>query len=326
MSATILKATAAAIDGCDTTDAKVKPIKSGGSDRKYYRIQLSDGSSIVYMQYTLERPDNISFAPATKTLTRLRAPVPKMLAHDDKKHRIWLQDLGDEHLFDHRDSPWPKRRKFYKAVLDKMAKIHQTGAGDLKEDELDHLEPAFDEDVFKWERDYFFEHFLNHHSRRAPTYVRSLPKELEFSDLATSLSEQPRSLIHRDLQSQNVLIKSGRPYLIDYQGLRLGLPEYDIASLLYDPYVDFDDDERDELIAHAFKGRDEDEWKPRFYGCAAQRLMQTLGAYCHIGHDLDRPEYLEYVTPALDNLREVLEIGAILPRLAPYLSPEALQL
>jgi aminoglycoside/choline kinase family phosphotransferase len=43
--------------------------------------------------------------------------------------------------------------------------------------------------------------------------------------------------VHRDFQSQNIIARSGHAYLIDFQGMRPGLAEYDLASLLFDPYV-----------------------------------------------------------------------------------------
>ena len=53
--------------------------------------------------------------------------------------------------------------------------------------------------------------------------------------------------MHRDFQSQNIILREGQAYLIDFQGMRPGLAEYDLASLLYDPYVSLTNAERGEL-------------------------------------------------------------------------------
>ena len=105
------------------------------------------------------------------------AAIPEVLAHDPKKRLVWLQDLGEKHLYDLRESPWEERSAAYRDTLDEVAKFHHTAAGDLEEAELDSLEPAFDEALYAWEQDYFFEHFLGRFSRRAPdsrTSVRSV--------------------------------------------------------------------------------------------------------------------------------------------------------
>ena len=48
----------------------------------------------------------------------------------------------------------------------------------------------------------------------------------------------PPYLLHRDYQSQNLKIHLGRICVIDFQGARLGPPQYDLAALLLDPYAD----------------------------------------------------------------------------------------
>ena len=46
---------------------------------------------------------------------------------------------------------------------------------------------------------------------------------------------------------QNIMLRDGgTTWFVDYQGLRLGMAEYDLASLLFDPYVTLTDSERDE--------------------------------------------------------------------------------
>lgn len=263
---------------------------------------------------------------ASAIFAKYKVPAPKILAENVKKKVIVMQDLGETHLWDHHDSVWKKRSALYKATIDSIKKLHAVSADDLSDEQRESLEPEFDEALYGWEQDYFFDHFLSRFSRRAPSYVRSLRHEPVFAELATFLSALPRTLIHRDLQSQNVLIVRNKPVFIDHQGLRLGRPEYDIASLLYDPYVDFTTPERNELIRHAFEGRKRGEWRPIFLRCAAQRLMQALGAYGKLGEDDGREEFLGYIPGALNNLREVLEAEPMLPRLNPYLGEEALKL
>ena len=60
----------------------------------------------------------------------------------------------------------------------------------------------------------------------------------------------PRCFVHRDFQSQNIVIKDGAACFIDFQGMRPGLPQYDLASLLYDPYVCLPASERADLLEH----------------------------------------------------------------------------
>jgi aminoglycoside/choline kinase family phosphotransferase len=128
-------------------------------------------------------------------------------------------------------------------------------------------------------------------------------------------------LIHRDFQSQNILVRRGEPVFIDYQGLRFGLAEYDLASLLYDPYVVLSRDQREELVALAEARSRNPQFRSQLLACACQRLMQALGAYGFLGVVKNKPTFLRHIRPALANLREVAVEQGILPILAPLLQP-----
>ena len=111
---------------------------------------------------------------------------------------------------------------------------------------------------------------------------------LAFPDLkqiAEQLGSYPRVLVHRDFQSQNIIIRQGQAYLIDFQGMRPGLAEYDLASILYDPYVHLTGSERAELrqFYRSTAEVNDPVFDERFRLCAMQRIMQALGAYAFLG-------------------------------------------
>jgi hypothetical protein len=147
--------------------------------------------------------------------------------------------------------------------------------------------------------------------------------------IADELAERPRVLVHRDFQSQNIIIRNGQAHLIDFQGMRPGLAEYDLASLLFDPYVTFSRAECEELLSdyeakRAAAGnpvaRDSREV---FRLCGIQRLMQALGAYGFLGLVKGNQAFLEHIPAALDSLRvlvgevpDLKRLSAALNRLA----------
>src|SRR5205823_14717498 len=100
--------------------------------------------------------------------------------------------------------------------------------------------------------------------------------------------------------------------LIDFQGMRPGLAEYDLASLLFDPYVDLSGAERSELISYyrqkqADNGRTIDQQLDNTLQlCAMQRLMQALGAYGFLGLVRGHEHFLRYVPRAMRSLREIV--------------------
>ncbi|MEK6654584.1 MAG: phosphotransferase, partial [Thermodesulfobacteriota bacterium] len=143
--------------------------------------------------------------------------------------------------------------------------------------------------------------------------------EAELSALAGRLLSPPPALVHRDLQSQNVMIRDGAPVLIDFQGMRPGSPFYDLGSLLCDPYITFREEERLFLLRHYHEisgsHYDGEAFRELFLLASAQRLMQALGAYGFLGLRRGKPHFLAHIRPALENLVAVTAEAGRLPRL-----------
>jgi len=116
-------------------------------------------------------------------------------------------------------------------------------------------------------------------------------------------------------------MRNGLAYLIDFQGMRPGLAEYDLASLFFDPYVDLSSAERDELICYyrnkqAENGRVIDgDFDDTLRLCAMQRLMQALGAYGFLGLVKGHKQFLKYVPTAVKSLRGIVSDLAGLEKL-----------
>jgi aminoglycoside/choline kinase family phosphotransferase len=87
--------------------------------------------------------------------------------------------------------------------------------------------------------------------------------------------------------------------------MRAGLAGYDVASLLYDPYVPMTPDEREELsvIYADLAGRtDREAWERELHAGARQRLMQALGAYGFLGKTKGKTAFLAHIPVAAERL------------------------
>lgn len=287
---------------------EVEVILKGASDRHFYRLNWQDGrESMVLMVYTLARRDNPKFVPATHRLEKIGAHVPHVMAFDERRLCVWLQDLGRVDLQSFDQKPWAVRRPLYEATLREAAKFHAVGEVSLSDADLEELEPPFDEALYEWEQNYFLDHFVGGHLGREFGRDEYASAHEALKQLRRRLARLPRCLVHRDFQSQNVLIRGEDAWLVDYQGLRLGRAEYDLASLLYDPYVTLTRDERHELLRYyaVHRALDRDELHEVFHLCAAQRLMQALGAYANLSRNLGKPHYQQHIPAAVLNLNEV---------------------
>jgi aminoglycoside/choline kinase family phosphotransferase len=176
-----------------------------------------------------------------------------------------------------------------------------------------HLHPEFDESLYLWEQNYCLENCLGLYFQVPAAEVQRLREHGAFANLANRLASYRRVLIHRDLQSQNIIVWDDQAYLIDFQGLRPGLPQYDLASLLLDPYVTLARPERAYLLEYYFDRYNEDWTFPEFQrvylDCGIQRLMQALGAYGVIGILQEKKEFLRHIQPAIKTLIEVASLA-----------------
>jgi aminoglycoside/choline kinase family phosphotransferase len=288
---------------------RIDPLEKGGSDRKYYRIRVTDEHSLILVRYGDSREENRYYCAIAEFLAGLGIHVPEIYHHDEEERLIWMEDLGETDLWAYRDRGWETLRGYYGLTLDQMAALHTHGYGALGRAQLT-LQAEFNAELYAWEQSYFFENCA------ARVFGRNDgPGEdgEALRQIARRLAEKRRVLVHRDFQSQNVLMDRGEAWLIDFQGLRPGLPQYDLASLVYDPYVTLGSDEREELInAYIGKvldggGEIETDFRQTLDLCAMQRLMQALGAYGFLGLVRERTAFLKHIPAALASLREVLE-------------------
>ena len=292
---------------------EVEPIVKGGSDRHFYRLNWANDAHapMILMVYTLARRDNPKFVPATRRLAKLGVQVPGIQAFDEQRLCVWLDDLGRVDLHSFRERPWSDRQPLYEATLREAAKIHGVTEDALSRTDHAELEPEFDEALYQWEQNYFLDHYVRGFLGREFLDKAYDAAHETLRRLRRRLARLPRCLVHRDFQSQNVLIRGEQAWFVDYQGLRLGLAEYDLASLLYDPYVTLTRTERNQLLSFyaTHRGLDPTELREVFYLCAAQRLMQALGAYANLSRNLGKPHFEQHIPAAICNLTEVCAEG-----------------
>jgi aminoglycoside/choline kinase family phosphotransferase len=107
--------------------------------------------------------------------------------------------------------------------------------------------------------------------------------------------------------------------LIDFQGLRRGRQEYDLASLLYDPYMNHSAEERERILDIWEQISEDRPAETVLRDCATQRLMQALGAYGNLVENKGDDWYAPHIPVAAALLQELVANTALEDVLAPYL-------
>ncbi len=295
--------------------ARFREIGFGGSPRRYMRAEQV-GRTCVLACCDATDPDFNRHIRYTEFFARHGVRVPQLLGLDKSAGLAAFEDLGDVSLY-----TWMKCRRpvvevqrIYEQVLRTMALVHGLPLGAEPEKGRTDFR-AFDFAHFRWESSYFLSEFINRHMKLALDNELALSDELD--DLARAAAAFRPSVVHRDFQSQNVMLPgSGEPVLIDYQGARIGPPAYDLASLLWDPYVSLPQGLRESLVNQYLflrkehKGFDPVEFMQSLPACRIQRHMQALGAYAFLSNVRNKKRFLRFMEPAVSLVeKDLLEVS-----------------
>ncbi len=291
------------------------PFEARGSARVFTRLERN-GRSAIMIRYSLEREENALYAAQARFLKSMGWPAPAVLADVPEKQLLIVEDLGDRSLqrLAARASG-ARRTLLYRRVLSAARILHEKGSVLARRRRLE-LVPPFSADLYRWEREFFARQFLQARLGLPPAAVAAALREL--AGVADRLREAPLALIHRDLQSSNILVVRGRPFFIDFQGMRFGPAAYDLASLLCDPYVELPLAWQTGLLAYYNAGLTSGRPVPEriFWLAAVERLAQALGAYGRLSAQPETAWFGRYIPPALRMMRRALQHTGDCPCLA----------
>jgi NDP-sugar pyrophosphorylase family protein len=285
-------------------------IGTGGSDRKYFRIKKNDKTEVL-MRCVKDDPDFFHYIEHTCFFRKYSIPVPELIGFDADSMTAVFEDLGDMSLYSWLKCPRDKEQieRIYERIMDILAILHTTATEHVEE--CRYLkERIFGHDYLRWETDYFAERFLKG-IMNLDVKNNSILHE-EFHRLALKVDSFHKTIIHRDFQSQNIMIKKSEPRIIDYQGARMAPPAYDVASILWDPYHRLKDEIREHLIMYyigqvkhkAGDRFDEDRFMETLLPCRLQRHMQALGAYGFLSAEKGKRYFLKHIKEGLRLLKE----------------------
>jgi N-acetylmuramate 1-kinase len=202
-------------------------------------------------------------------------------------------------------------KRIYETILKVLLKIQIEGAKDF-DPRYCYDTPIFD-GRFSWEREscYFMDAFLRGYLgwKKIPPSV-----ERELQILAQAVDrEKVRLFLYRDFQSRNIMIWSGGIGLIDFQAGRFGPPQYDLASLLIDPYVDLPEKTREDLFDFYLQELSTrlpikmKIFRENYEIIAFQRNLQILGCYAFLSQVKGKTYFEQYIPASLVSLKRRVE-------------------
>ncbi len=280
--------------------SRVQP-EQGGSDRRFIRLEMSEGSSFIL----LIEPDTsglTEYIAINKLLRENKVRVPSILSYilDDSIGLALLEDCGNNKLRDEvLKGDEARLKELYGKALGYLGRFLRITSPSISL-------PEFDMKVLSWEVEYFLENVLNRYCGISYSYAYLELRPL--SEQVNKIMKRYRSFMHRDFQSDNLLVtESGEVVVIDFQSAHMGSALYDLASLLEDPYVNLSKPITEELKEN-FITKHLGEGAIRYYPkIAAHRLMQACGAYVNLSLGKGKLKFLRYLKTGLRRLLPLLE-------------------
>jgi aminoglycoside/choline kinase family phosphotransferase len=297
--------------GLSSRIAKVVPLTGDASDRRYFRVLLkNEPPQVLAVHPGAIQFDTLPFVNVARLLSAMPVPVPRILAHNDELGIMSQQDLGDVTLQAHLGAASAgEHAALYRQAVSFIETLQRRGR-DLASPEYVPYRIAFDVEKLTWELQFFVRHFLDAYRGASLSPAERDALAAEFGAMVDELAAEPGVLCHRDYHSRNLMLHENNLYIIDFQDARLGPDTYDLVSLLRDSYVDFTEQQVEELIAFflALRGAwgataDPLEFRRRFDVMALQRNIKALGTFGFQTTSRGNPVYIQYMPRTLNYVR-----------------------
>lgn len=251
--------------------------------------------------------DPCAHIEVTRLFLEAGLSVPPVVSVSGADRAMLIEDMGDTRLQDWlRESSEAEAVYAYRHAVELIVRIQEATEPAIRADSIcSHL--AFDDAKLRWELGLFFANYFNKylHVKLEPALANAVQQD--FKVLCSELSARPRVLTHRDYHARNLMMRSGKMFIIDHQDARMGPASYDLASLLRDPYTDLAGDVAGSMVKHflELKSRsaapldDEDEFRIEFELMVVQRMLKAIGTYASQAA-AGNMVYIAYVQPALE--------------------------
>ncbi|MGV7210889.1 aminoglycoside phosphotransferase family protein [Oxalobacteraceae bacterium A2-2] len=295
----------------DVVDAaSARPASADASFRRYFRLdvlpahQAAHGATLIAMDAPPERENVPAFVKVAGLLAEAGVSVPAIVAEDVERGFLLLSDLGTTtylSVLDHDNAS-----TMYAEALEALVRIQQASQPGVL--------PEFDRAFMLREMNLFPEWYIAKHLGATLTEAQTAELQQVFDAILSNCLAQPQVYMHRDYHSRNLMwMDANNPGILDFQDAVYGPITYDVASLLRDAYVQWDE----ELVLdwtirywqHAKSvglpvNKDIDSFYKDFEYMALQRHLKILGLFCRLNYRDGKAQYLDDLPTVMDYVRK----------------------
>ncbi|MBL8347241.1 MAG: phosphotransferase [Rubrivivax sp.] len=285
----------------------LEPASADASFRRYLRVQASKaaGGSLIVMDAPPPHEDVRPFVKVARLAEAAGLNSPRVLECDEAKGFLLLTDLGRQSYLDvMKSASAPEADRLMRAALAALVRW-QVGvpAGVL---------PRHDQALLESELALFPEWCVRREFGIDWNATQQASWKRITLLLAGSALAQPVVAVHADYMPRNLMISEPLPGIIDFQDALAGAISYDLASLLRDAFISWDEaQEIDWAVRYWEAARraslpvsaDFGEFWKALEWMGLQRHLRVMGIFCRLKHRdgkdhyaADLPRFFAYCT------------------------------
>ncbi len=281
----------------------IEPASADASFRRYFRVTL-DGQRRIVMDAPPPQEDCRPFVHVARLLAAAGVHAPEVLAQDLGRGFLLLTDLGSRTYLDVLDAE-NAAALFGDAIAALVRWQLATRPGEL---------PPYDEALLRRELALFPDWYVARHLRRTMTPAQQESLQAMFTLIVRSNLAQPTVFVHRDYMPRNLMLSDPNPGVLDFQDAVVGPISYDIASLMRDAFLSWEEEQViDWTVRYWERARraglpvpaDFGEFYRDFEWMGLQRHLKVLGIFARINYRDGKPKYLADTPRFLGYVRKV---------------------
>ncbi|WP_027016527.1 aminoglycoside phosphotransferase family protein [Comamonas composti] len=216
----------------------LRPASADASFRRYLRLDTQDGHSLIVMDAPPDKENNASYVHVQALMAEAGLAVPGILNWDQANGFLLLSDLGDKTVIQALDASRPQDAEaWYRSALEVLL--------DWQTASRPGVLPAYDQALLQRELQLFPDWYIARHrqARLDDTQQATLTKA--FEQIVAHNLAAPSVFVHRDFMMRNLMqpLAPGAPLgVLDFQDAVYGPVTYDIACLLRDAFISWEED------------------------------------------------------------------------------------
>ncbi len=290
--------------------ASGRAASSDASFRRYFRydvvpaLRAKLGDTLIAMDAPPERENVPAFIHVQGLLLEAGVSVPAIVARDVARGFLLLSDLGSTTYLQRLD-------------VDNAAFMYADATAALIRFQLHSQSgvlPEYDRAILLRELNLFPEWFIGKHLGITMSEAQRAQLDGVFDAIIANNLAQQQVFVHRDYHSRNLMfLDQGNPGVLDFQDALYGPVTYDLASLLRDAYVQWDEEMVLDWVVRYWQGAkqvglpvnpDIDSFYRDFEFMALQRHLKILGIFCRLNYRDGKSAYLGDLPTVIDYVRK----------------------